>query len=522
MVVCQLPCTVLQSSPIKRIMEANSNLSDILGSWSRSRANLDGAIQTFLETTKALAAALSQSPNQDADAVLAEAVVDIVYFDFQSFDLGFKALGNARCHLANIRNRRWRAIALDTPYLWSHVVFKSKRGADFIDRPNRIQLWLERARDSKLYIHLIGRVDEVDARWEHPRAIDRQLRPHLGSLVGVSVQGQWYDWDKIMSFWGGGAANSLEEFIHAGNYFSFNLRLQAFSPLSLPHLRVLCLQAMHFSWDSPIYKNLVDLRLGFLAWEHFPTMCQLLGILSACPDLRVFGLHGWANLKPEEYDSGPVLLKSLELLDITHIKEDGIAKLLPMLSFGQMELSVKFYTPDICTEDCVSAIQSLLTRANVTRLFIRMYNFNVAPFLTHASDLRVLILDFQRDGGDTALESMTLPADPRLAVRPELRSLYLLNGNVSKDVVKALAEAHSLKSLTFGNCSLWYLPDDTLQWLEPTIERNWSTPLRFEWQQSPWAPVRYIPSYSKRADCKVIFENAGSLKISLRGKTVLD
>ncbi|KAF8595034.1 hypothetical protein BDV93DRAFT_611595 [Ceratobasidium sp. AG-I] len=506
-------------------MEANSKLSDILESWNHSRANLDGAIQTFLETTKALTAALPQSPNQDADAVLAKTVIETIYFDFQYFDLRFKTLDNARGHLANIRNRsitqiplnrlpseiitrifynvsfgscpcntsatlalapeidietlftlphvcgRWRAIALDTPYLWSHVVFKSKRGTDFIDRPNRIQLWLERARDSKLYIHLIGRVDGVDARWEHPRAIDRQLRPHLGGLVGVSVQGQWYDWDKIMSFWGEGDANSLEEFIHAGNYLSFNLKLKAFSPLPLPHLRVLCLQAMHFSWDSHIYSNLVDLRLGFLAWEDFPTMCQLLDVLSACPDLRVFGLHGWARLKSEEYHSGPVLLKSLELLDITDIKEDGIATLLPMLSFGQMELSVKFYTPDICTEDCVSAIQSLLTRANVTRLFIRMYNYNITPFLTHATNLRVLILDLQRDGSNTALESMTLPTNPRLAVRPELRSLYLLNGNVSKDVVKALAEAHSLKSLTFGNCSLWYLPDDTLQWLEPTIEQ---------------------------------------------------
>ncbi|KAF8600712.1 hypothetical protein BDV93DRAFT_525168, partial [Ceratobasidium sp. AG-I] len=338
-------------------MPTTAKLSTMLLAWDSSRKNLDSAIQTFFETTEAIAAALSQPLDHEVDAVSLEATIDAFYFDLQSFDLRFKALHNARVHTANIRNRsttqillnrlpteiitrifydvalnsctcsasanlapapnpdiktlfalphvstRWREIALSTTYLWSHVVFDSKCDKDFRSGPNRPQLWIERARDSELYIHLVGTDLLSRAKPVKPSIIERRLQPHRRNIVGVYIESNWQNRDAFLFpfFWAEGDANPLQEFIYVGSQLWDCLPVEGSLPLPLSSLRVLCLQAMHFPWDSPIYNNLVDLRLGFLYEEHTPTKRQLFQVLSACPKLRVLGLGGHGSLNPEEY-----------------------------------------------------------------------------------------------------------------------------------------------------------------------------------------------------------------------------
>lgn len=216
------------------------------------------------------------------------------------------------------------------------------------------------------------------------------------------------------------------------------------------------------------HRSLVDLRLGFLSESEFPSMTELLGILSVCPELRALGLWGTWLWEFEEYDSSPVILKTLELLDLPGLWDRGVAILLPILSFGRGEMSVKTRNPRRRMNGPFNSIPSLLTCANVVRLWIQAHGHeDVALCLYDARDLRVLVLEALPDPRYPAPESILFPPRPCSAICPELQSLSWIQGHFTRNAVRAVFEAHSIQSLTFGAC---YMDDTVLEWLEPRVK----------------------------------------------------
>ncbi|KAF8597648.1 hypothetical protein BDV93DRAFT_366491 [Ceratobasidium sp. AG-I] len=185
----------------------------------------------------------------------------------------------------------WRGVAVSHSSLWSHVTFDIERDSDFADGPNCPQNWLRRARSAPLYVHLDGEPPNRRMGNRKADSVVNQLRPHLNKIIGVRFTTGWtYSMTRqfLLKILAQGDADSLREFIHLGGSSPWGdqeLLLASSSHPShnlespMPSLRVLDLKETCFAWDSPIYRNLINLRLDFLDGASFPTIPQLLGVL---------------------------------------------------------------------------------------------------------------------------------------------------------------------------------------------------------------------------------------------------
>lgn len=513
---------------------ADSISSALLEHWNLCRKNLDDAIRVYLETSVTLATALSRRPDPAPSALPRQTVIDAVYLDFNSFESRYKDLGKAQSHLAKIRNRsasqipfnklpteiiirifqdaatgscvcstsktlrlvdpspktlfvlpqvcaHWREIAINTPLLWSRITFDLKRDGDFRAEPSRPHLWLERARDAPLYIHLDSTGPNSRLGESASHTVAQLLRPCLKNITGFCIEAYWslrMVNSLFSSLLAHENADSMREFIQLG-YDTKNRQLEWPVPLHpnqhtgllSPPLRVLHLQTMLFPWDSPIYANLVDLRIDELDNESILQMRQMLAVLSNCSELRVLRLGGYGDLDDDDHHAWPVVLKALEVLDISDLVEETTSQLLPMLSLGQKELSLRV---GFRNGEETEAVQSFLSRSNVTRLYIwAAGDVSVAECLAHAPNLRVLILDGNSCRADSDLDRITRPcpgSNQRSAICPQLQSLYLIDCVVYKGKLQATVQAHSLESLVLGACIVEPRKEKSLQWLEPMVK----------------------------------------------------
>lgn len=380
----------------------------------------------------------------------------------------------------------WRDIAIYTPPLWSHVTFSLHRADDFNEGLGCPQTWLTRARNTTLYIHLDGEPRSHTGR-QIPGSVTRRLLPYIKRIVGLSFG---VGWTYPMTRWllsqllAGGEADLLQDFVHLGGSTPWgnqplllapphNLSEPLESPL--PSLRIVNTSDMCFSWESSIYRNLVTLRLIGLSEICTPTIKQLLGALSACPELRVLDLRYICFEEQDLPQLAPVTLGTLELLDITYMWPDSIPMILPFISSGENELSIRMECQSGVDRQQIQAIVSFLERSRVTKLFmLQSHPPYLSEILTALPDLRVLILDFDSGRGDMSLNDITYLAHPdagrRSALCPKLESLYLINGALENGTVEAAVEAHSLKRLTFGACFLDPFEEVLVHWLKPMVE----------------------------------------------------
>ncbi|KAF8597646.1 hypothetical protein BDV93DRAFT_527243 [Ceratobasidium sp. AG-I] len=514
-------------------------MSNPFALWDVARRALDDAIQQYLDSSIALAAAVSWPSGSFSDQNAFEAAVNTIRSDILSLKMRHERLDSAQSSLCRIQNKSstlipfnklpleimarifhmsagrscvcdsvsqtlhpvehygpktllaithvcayWRDIAISDSSLWSHVTFHINRDDDFTDKPNCPQTWLIRARSMPLYIHLDGEPRHKRGS-RIPGLVATRLLPYLSRITGFRITAGWtYTMTRwfLLKLLVNGGAGSMQEFIHLGGLDledNQELPLPSSSRLSrspespLPSLRTLGMTSMCFAWDSAIFRNLVDLSLNRLAEDCQPTLQQFLGVLSACPDLRLLNLCMIRFRVPSGSHLTPVTLGALELLDLSGTDHDIASSLLPWISTGESELSLKV---NCLWPDASHAIEAVVTfskRSRVTRLFLIQPNQFTTRYLAPLHSLRVLILDFiSGQSGkcpDAIMHLVDLDESQRSARCPKLQSLYLLNCSIDI-TVKATLEAHSLKRLTFGACKLAPSDEELLHSLRPIVE----------------------------------------------------
>ncbi|KAF8597647.1 hypothetical protein BDV93DRAFT_527244 [Ceratobasidium sp. AG-I] len=512
-------------------------MPDAFALWDVARKTLDDAIQHYLDSSITLAAVVSQSSSLFPDQNSFEAAVNTISHDINSIESRHERLESAQTSLRRIRNKSsvlipfnklpleimtrifhvaagrscacdetpetlhptrnygpktllaithvctyWRHVATSTAPLWSHVTFHLHRHDDFIGGLSCPETWLRRACGVPIYVHLDGTMQYRRKGSRKPGLVVSRLLPYLNKITGFRLTAGWtYSMTRelLRKLLAAGGADSVREFIHLGGSYPVGTQelLLAWSnsiESPTPSLRVLDVGEMCFAWESAIYRNLVDLRLEYLTGNCCPTIQQLLGVLSACPDLRVLCLSGISFEWQDNPHLIPVTLGALELLDIINISLDAIPMLLPFIFTGKSELSVRVNClwPDARHE--IEAITSFFRRSSVTRLFIfEPDHFCISKYLKSLHDIRVLIIDFDSKPGDRILEAITCCTDPEVdrpsARCPKLQSLYLLNGALANSTVQAIVEVHTLRRLAFGACFLDPFEEELVHWLKPMV-----------------------------------------------------
>ncbi|KAF8595044.1 hypothetical protein BDV93DRAFT_528944 [Ceratobasidium sp. AG-I] len=383
----------------------------------------------------------------------------------------------------------WRRIVTNIPSLWSHIDILMR---DYIyddDEAilNNTYLWLQRARTMPLSIHVSKR--------SHHRALPSpgwySLFGHLQATTSLCigpVRNQRFP-DDVLTLWIASAKNSLVQtlaVLGADGARTKRMLLwgESFRPEKidafLAPIRVLRLHNTYFDWGSRAYHGLVELEMGFLQDSVCPSVEEMAAILLACPELRILRLQAMTAWNSERVYFEPVLLNHLEVLDLTGMRARGLEVFLPLITPGPGELSFRTnlaYDPEV-----EHAFQSFFSRSNVVRLFIQGAGADrdfIRGHITPLKNLRVLIFDLNlqadRRDGDDKLAALIDPQDSTGSTLcssqwPQLRTLYLINGDINTERVRSVVESCRIQKLRIASCHMDRSDEEVEQWLQPVVE----------------------------------------------------
>ncbi|KDN38879.1 hypothetical protein RSAG8_09160, partial [Rhizoctonia solani AG-8 WAC10335] len=316
---------------------------------------------------------------------------------------------------------RWRAVALSSPSLWTHIDLTSdiSIGGGFLDRACA---YVERAGKLPLEVHLddkgcagdhdyydlgsmiqslSSRVKELDFVITAPKLLDfhgavlNSIFPDL-SPKGFKKLRMSSQASLPYPFLSGsdGRANS------DGHEWSPNiLKWQnyvidgCFSGVNNIHL-----QGIFFAWSRKLYHGLVDLRLTSSPTGRVPIIgaLDLIAILLKSPELRILHFSLGINM-PEDTDNSwsPVSLPNLEVVRVSTSRVwSYAATLFRLLKPGSKPLRLTLETGSYEPLLDRGGLNEFVARSKVERLCIRDGNLSMNELrLCNLPDLKVLVFD---------------------------------------------------------------------------------------------------------------------------------
>jgi hypothetical protein len=237
----------------------------------------------------------------------------------------------------------WRNISIGTRSLWSHVDFIYHGPNDNGDNiSNNARLWLERARDAPLSIHIsmtshynkhmsttfadiLPHLQTASSFCIGPTRSERLLQEGLGFWLTNGAPGAV----QTLSFLGADKARTRRK-LHCDTTKLSRGRIDSM----LAPVKVLRLHNTYFDWGSAAYCSLVHLQLASLEVDVCPTIQEMLDILSACPDLHTLKLCTMSMWDCGQTCFKPVTLRKLRVLDFTGMRPDVFGVFLPLLLPG--------------------------------------------------------------------------------------------------------------------------------------------------------------------------------------------
>lgn len=347
--------------------------------------------------------------------------------------------------------KHWRKIAINMPSFWSHVGLALGAMQRFVKSYDGVQACLQRAHNSPICIWIDGDDNIAD---EGLNMLIDLLHSHIDNLESFTLLNH-RNHPRILRFislWlTHGRTGSvrtltvwLETTMKQWKLYSNNIALSEQRVASfLEPIRVLRLRGACFDWDSPVYHNLVVLRLRN---TRSPLATpQLRRILSACPQLHTLQLRDM-DISAGDDSSHPVVLADLKHLDVQGIQSGGLHELFTMVNSQQsqeMTLVVDLYR---ISDNESSAIQSFLARSNVTRLALLgiVDGRYTRELLSAAANLNILILGCggKRKSLDIFSRILSLSGGQGPSHCSRLHALHLKNGVLGTNTVQEAVEAY--------------------------------------------------------------------------------
>ncbi|CAE6506357.1 unnamed protein product [Rhizoctonia solani] len=520
-----------------------TTVSDTLQRWNDARYTLDQAIQTYLDHTITLQPDLYSgsfasmhntttqtwldrmtNPANDLRFVQAQAyhnqirnsflpintlpleiLLRIVHFSaFHTLYTRYNTAVPNRFDQDKLKNlivlthvcTHWRKVMLGTQTFWSHFEFNTKENPERVDE--RARAYLERAPDAPLsfYIH---------EHWERvlKSTHDYHILEHLGAQVGrlarltlMQFQNPAVAKDIVMFWMKNGTPGTLRTLIihvvgdHEDSEIINTRELSVTrerADLLLAPIRVLYLNRLRFDWDSPVYHNLVVLRISRLNLELSPYIHEILAVLSACPQLHTLQFST-ISIRPSDAGYEPVYLSNLEHFSLIDVSPESFSLLLPAIFPQSQNLAVRLNLPETDTlsgskkRAVFDSLCLFLARTNTTRLFIQelftigavsgAYTYDFSSLLTAVPNLHTLIVHFEHLYGTLIPDLIRLDESKGIStpICPRLHTLYIIHASVSIGVIQQIVEAHHIRKLRFLDCTFDPSNDKLHSWLTPRVE----------------------------------------------------
>ncbi|TFK52373.1 hypothetical protein OE88DRAFT_1627936 [Heliocybe sulcata] len=421
----------LGSESIPHLREAIQSLEDKMATLMSARDMLESKLEQAVRL---------QSPIQRLPSELLAAIFVVGALDTAEEDpLSVSALMLVCKH--------WTDVALDTPILWSRLVFRSQASIE------RAKLKLARSKSAPLDISI-----DFNPRLETAGQMTQNI-VHAMDILRPSIY-RWRSFSVVVS-------NRPQAHAALQRCREPAPLLQAFSiqvsnsmqddhysspPLSIfdgqtPRLRSASFTSFHLGWDSRLLTGLRVLKLSGY-WESFsPSNAQILDILRACSKLEEFSLRNMSDVEPEpgcawedhtgEY-ADDVFAASQPQRSMIHLPRlskmsfyySGILRthaILSQLTFPALEKLELAYLDD------VTPLLKYLTRQSLTSLPLRNLRIEASffnelklmIFLRRATALTTLELVDADDVSSNLLKGLSAPASAQTWICPKLEKLEL-------------------------------------------------------------------------------------------------
>lgn len=381
---------------------------------------------------------------------------------------------------------RWRSVALNYPYLWSHIDYSPHEfntpGSRFYSR-NLAELHVARSAGVPLEIHITESYDhdeeDLDLNLETKQFFE-SIVPRMGALY-VKLQGT--DFDEVIDFYQAviiflisnstpGCLTKLvidytqwANFVPAGaknDIYGLELPLSAseldqiFTPIT-----VLDVKGLYPQWSSTAYHGLVDLRISSDNYDHRPmSELEFVTILKASPELRILHFsYPISDRLQGDVSSFRVALNNLQVLHVAiHEPEVKLHDVLRLITPGPKPLSLAVRRRYNQEEDRVfdlqvSETEAFLSRARVEKLFISECSLS-EKLLQVPPHLKILILNKYKHS------AVPLPSNDQYSIGPSISPstieyCYLVECSLELDRFYPMVRHYSIRNIVLCRCDFF-------------------------------------------------------------------
>ncbi|KAG9090032.1 hypothetical protein FRC07_012206 [Ceratobasidium sp. 392] len=365
---------------------------------------------------------------------------------------------------------RWRQIATDTPALWQHIdlVAAGRWTSRF---RVRARYRLERARDSPVELHIQDTSDpsRFGLDYEKVLSLVQFLAPHAKRCRSLNILFQSEMRDLFNSVFHCLAEHNVPSILdtlvlatQADNRGTFashhtipssDAMSNKYDPLLAP-VRRLHLQRMYIHWASAVYYDLVDLSIQELPESLWPTVQQLAGVFSSCPNLERIRLSRLGITGRTSHDIPPTPLKNLQELNLRHLRS-SCAAVLSLISPGLQPFSASIVLDGSVGE--AEAVHSFFHDSNVRTLFVSDIRSRPSDWVSHALGVLPHLEKL-------ALDTPRLALDPTTSVVetwPKLDSLYMIDGQFTAQSIFLVLDTNHIKTLSLWRCQVRHIRENS-------------------------------------------------------------
>ncbi|KAF8600695.1 hypothetical protein BDV93DRAFT_587830 [Ceratobasidium sp. AG-I] len=372
----------------------------------------------------------------------------------------------------------WRDVAIGAPFLWTHIDLTV--GSNFRSLHQRSAILFERSRGLPIHLH-ISDPNKVMHSCHESQVLDltKIIAQHVNRIDSLDVHSRFHPQCLIRpvhAFWrnngviGSTKALSIRQpgsnknvLLDRTPQAASGLKLREHDDELLHSLRTLRLQNAHFPWDSPAYRDLVDLRLDFTG-STAATVSQssLADIFTSSPRLATLKLGNLTITQTLNWDeSMSCELDCLQVLNVLGMASDSLSLLLPMISPAQGSGSLSVGMPVHTGNKFTEVLGAFFSRSHVTTLHLAQQNTSndithIMPLLNHIPSLERLSIQCSTPGQCTLPGTYDpVPGASEMKRPIDLDELYMVSKPVNLQQIQPFISEYGVQNLFLVGCEFY-------------------------------------------------------------------